>query len=407
MEREEQTPVPGGAVTGPGHLDAGPSGPPATPSWTDLDAASARPLHPAARAALVAAYEQGYADPRRLHHGGRQARRLLDDAREVVATCLGTRTDEVTFTGSGTEAVHRGLLGLARGRRRAGTVLAHSAVEHSAVLHAVDWAVRDLGCSARPVAVDPAGRLDLDALRAALAPGDVAALALQSANHEVGTTQPVAAAAEVAGEVPLLVDACASVGWQPLPAGWGVAAASAHKWGGPAGVGVLLVRKGVRWRDPYPADDRSDLRASGFEDVPGAVAAAAALQAVVAEAADVGARLHGLVDRVRREVSARVPDVDVVGDPDDRLPHLLTFSCLYVDGEALVTELDRAGFGVGSGSACTASTHEPSHVLAAMGALTHGNVRLSLHPGTPEREVERFLDVLPGVVARLRAEVGM
>ncbi|MDF9715943.1 aminotransferase class V-fold PLP-dependent enzyme [Nocardioides sp. ChNu-153] len=375
-----------------------------------MDAASARPLHPAARAALLAAYEQGYADPRRLHHGGRQARRLLDDAREVLAGSLGVRPDEVTFTGSGTEAVHRGLLGLARGRRRAGTVLAHSAVEHSAVLHATDWAVRDLGCSARPVAVDASGRLDLDALREALAPGDVAALALQSANHEVGTTQPVAAAAELAGlagQVPLLVDACASVGWQPLPAGWGVAAASAHKWGGPAGVGVLLVRKGVRWRDPYPADDRSDLRASGFEDVPGAVAAAAALRAVVSEAEQTGARLHRLVDRVRREVAARVPDVDVVGDPDDRLPHLLTFSCLYVDGEALVTELDRAGFGVGSGSACTASTHEPSHVLAAMGALTHGNVRLSLHPGTPEHEVERFLDVLPGVVARLRAEVGM
>jgi cysteine desulfurase len=125
----------------------------------------------------------------------------------------------------------------------------------------------------------------------------------------------------------------------------------------------------------------------------------------VAERADVGARQHVLVDCLRAGVS-RIPDVDVVGDPVDRLPHLLTFSCLYVDGESLVTELDKLGFGVASGSACTASTLTPSHVLAAMGALTHGNVRLSLARDTTQAEVDAFLDALPAVVRRLRAEVG-
>jgi cysteine desulfurase len=126
----------------------------------------------------------------------------------------------------------------------------------------------------------------------------------------------------------------------------------------------------------------------------------------VAERDEVNARQFALVDRIREAVAA-IPDVEVVGDPAGRLPHLVTFSCLYVDGEALVTELDRRGFGVASGSACTASTLEPSHVLAAMGVLTHGNVRVSLTRDTTAADVERFLAVLPDVVRGIRAEVGL
>jgi cysteine desulfurase len=169
-------------------------------------------------------------------------------------------------------------------------------------------------------------------------------------------------------------------------------------------VGVLLVRKGTRWGSPFPADDRSDERTSGFENVPAALAAAAALQAVVAERDEVNARHFGLIERIRSAV-ASIPDTEVVGDPADRLPHLVTFSCLYVEGEALVTELDRRGFGVASGSACTASTLEPSHVLAAMGALTHGNVRVSLTRDTTESQVEDLVAVLPEVVDRLRVGI--
>ncbi|MDP3966835.1 MAG: aminotransferase class V-fold PLP-dependent enzyme [Nocardioides sp.] len=370
-----------------------------------LDAASSEPLHPAAREVLLAALDQGYADPRRLHHQGRSARLLLDNAREVVASCLGVRTDEVTFTTSGTDAVHRGLLGLLSGRSRHGTGLLHSAVEHSAVLHAGTWS----GAELTGLPVDRTGRLSPATVRSALAEAgsSPAAIALQAANHEVGTLQPVTEIADEAGDVPLFMDACASAGCTPLPAGWAVAAASAHKWGGPAGVGVMLVRKGVRWRNPFPGDDRIDERGSGFENVPAALASAAALQAVVAEREETTSRQHRLVARVREQVALTVPDVEVVGDPDDRLPHLVTFSCLYVDGEALVTALDREGFGIASGSACTASTLAPSHVLEAMGVLTHGNVRLSLSRTTTEQEVEDFLATLPRVVRALRAEVGL
>jgi cysteine desulfurase len=373
---------------------------PGDPAGVYLDAASSEPLHPAARDTLLAALDQGYADPRRLHRAARSARLLLDNAREVVASCLEVRADEVTFTASGTDAVHRGLLGLREARSRVGSSIVHSAVEHSAVLHATAWA----GGTHSSVSVDPTGRVDPRAVAAAAGPG-TAVVAVQSANHEVGTVQPVSeVASALADDVPLFVDACASMGRLPLPGGWAAVAGSAHKWGGPAGVGVLVVRKRARWRNPFPGDERVDERASGFENVPAALAAAAALQAVVAERDKVNARHFGLIERIRSAV-ASIPDTEVVGDPADRLPHLVTFSCLYVEGEALVTELDRRGFGVASGSACTASTLEPSHVLAAMGALTHGNVRVSLTRDTTESQVEELVAVLPEVVDRLRVGI--
>lgn len=156
------------------------------------------------------------------------------------------------------------------------------------------------------------------------------------------------------------------------------------------------------------ADGRARGRAlPGFPDVPHALAAAAALQARLGEAEELNKQHRAWIDEVRRRVPADVPDVEVVGDPDDRLPHILTFSCLYVDGEALVTALDAEGFAVSSGSACTSSTLKPSHVLAAMGVLTHGNVRVSLSRETRYEDVDRFCQVLPGIVQRIRAEVGM
>ena len=367
-----------------------------------LDAASAQPLHPAAREMLLRAYDEGWADPRALHSPGRRARMLLDNAREVIATLLGARPDEVLFRADGAAAMHTGVLGLTEARSRVGRTVVHSAVEHSAVLHAARW-VQEHGGAAVSVPVDATGRVDSDEFAGLAAADGVAVACLQQANHEVGTVQPVAeVATRLAGSgVPLFVDASQAAGRLDPPEGWSALAADARTWGGPGGVAVLAVRKGVRWREPGPVDER------GYADVPAALAAAAALRAVVSEREEVNARQFALVDRIRTRVAATVPDVDVVGDPKARLPHLLTFSCLHVEGEALVTELDRRGFSVASGSACTASTLEPSHVLVAMGALSHGNVRVSLTPTTSEDDVDRFLAELPDVVAQLRARVGM
>ncbi|WP_329616766.1 cysteine desulfurase/sulfurtransferase TusA family protein [Streptomyces brevispora] len=371
-----------------------------------FDAASAAPLHPVARQALLAALDEGWADPARLYREGRRARLLLDAAREAAAQAVGCRPDELTFTSSGTRAVHSGISGALAGRRRVGRHLVVSAVEHSSVLHsATDHESR--GGSVAEVPVDRSGAVSPAAYGAALRE-DTALACLQSANHEVGTEQPVA---EVAGlcrdaGVPLLVDAAQSLGHGAVPGAWSLLAASAHKWGGPAGVGLLAVRKGVRFAAQGPADERESGRAAGFENIPAIVAAAASLRAVRAEAAEESVRLRALVDRIRSRVPALVPDVEVVGDPVRRLPHVVTFSCLYVDGESLLHELDRAGFSVSSGSSCTSSTLTPSHVLKAMGVLSEGNVRVSLPTGTTAQDVDRFLDVLPGVVAGVREKLG-
>jgi cysteine desulfurase len=360
-------------------------------------------LHPRARDVFLAALDDGWADPGRLYGAARRARLLVDNAREVVASYLGVRPDEMRFTTSGTQAIHEGVLAALAGRSRVSRLLVHSAVEHSSVLQA---AVRHEagGGSTQVVPVDRTGRVDLDALAKVVR--DAAVVCLQSANHEVGTRQPVAEAAIMCAEadVPLLVDAAQSVGREPVPPDWSIFTASAHKWGGPAGVGVLAARKRVRLRSPLPHDDRPDL--PGFPNVPAIVAAAAALQAAMEDREALAVRHVRLIDRIRKDVPRRVPDTEVIGDPVSRLPNLVTFSCLYVDGEALVTELDRRGFAVSSGSSCTSGTLRPSHVLEAMGVLTHGNVRVSLGPDVTEADVERFLDMLPGVVADVRAELG-
>ncbi|MEO3871454.1 cysteine desulfurase family protein [Nonomuraea sp. B12E4] len=373
-----------------------------------FDAASSEPLHPQAREALLAAIDVGWADPARLYGQARRAHLLLEQARTEVAEALGARPDEVSFTSSGTQAVHLGVLGTLHGRRRVGRHLVTSAVEHSSVLHAGGVHERD-GGTVETVGVELSGRVDVERFAAAVARPGTALACLQTANHEVGTLQPVAEAAAAcrAQGVPLLVDAAQTAGRMPIPPGWAVLTASAHKWGGPAGVGVLVVRKGTRFRSFLPEDERERRRVPGFENVPGIVAAATALRAMVAEAAQEQARLSELVGRIRDMVPKTVPDVEVIGDPTDRAPHIVTFSCLYVDGEALLTELDKAGFAVSSGSSCTASTLRPSHVLEAMGVLTHGNVRVSLPRGTSAAEVDRFLAVLPELVRRIRQDAGV
>ena len=371
-----------------------------------FDAASAEPILPAAREALLASLDSGWADPARLHREGRAAALLLDQARERISALLGCRADELTFTSSGTQAVHLAVLGAVRARqspvRGAGHVVV-SAVEHSSVLNAAAQA-EQAGTAVTVVGVDPGGRAELAAFAAAIRRDRTVLACLQSANQEVGTVQPVAEAiaeCQSAG-VPLLIDAAASTGRMPLPAGWSMLAASGHKWGGPPGMGVLAIRKTVRWRSPLPADGREGHRVPGFPNLPAVIAAAAALEAFQAgRAAD--AALRALTGQLRDQLPELVPDSVVHGDPAGRLPHIVTFSCLYIDGEALVTELDRAGFSVSSGSACASDTQQPSHVLAAMGALTHGNVRVSLPRGTTQQSVDGFLAVLPDIVGRLRS----
>lgn len=163
----------------------------------------------------------------------------------------------------------------------------------------------------------------------------------------------------------------------------------------------MVIRKAVRWRPPVPAGNREGHRVPGFPNLPAIAAAAAALEAFDADR-DADAGLALLTKRISDHVGELVPDCVVHGDHAHSLPHIVSFSCLYIDGEALATELDKAGFSVSSGSACASDTAQPSHVLAAMGAITHGNIRVSLPRGTTQESVTGFLAALPSIVARLR-----
>jgi cysteine desulfurase len=372
---------------------------------------------PTAREVLLAALDAGWADPRRLYAEGRQARRFLDDAREAIASGVGVRPPEVSFLPGGPVALTAAVEGIRYASRRRGTRTVAGAVEHSAVLvpgRAAAAAAEDADLLAE-VPVDRVGRVDLEAWTAAVGtPGTVVA-ALQSANGEVGTRQPLAAAWEAcrARGVPLVVDAQAGLGRDPVPEAYDVLVGDARSWGGPAGVGVLVVPERTRWRRPGAVSEAEFGRTDAEPVLPLVLAAAEAWLATAAERGREALRAWELVDGVRR-AAAEVPDTEVVGDPDDRLPHVVTFSCLFVDGEALVHELDRRGFAVASGSACTASTLEPSHVLAAMGVLTHGNVRVTLPlaaavtGGDEARSAgaRAFGGALPEAVAAVRAQLG-
>jgi cysteine desulfurase len=375
-----------------------------------LDAASA-PLHPQARETLLAAVDSGWADPRRLYAEARTARRLLDQAREVVAAGLRVRPAELSFTPGGPEAVAVTVDGLLHAGRRHGARLVASAVEHSAVLvPGRRRAAQDTDALAE-VGVDRRGRVDLGALRQAVsAPGTVA-VAVQHANGEVGTLQPLDEVHEVCrvAGVPLAVDAQASLGRVEPPHAFDVLAGDARSWGGPGGLGVLVTPERTRWSLPR-ATEGAEGGASGYVPwVPLALAAAEAWQQTESAREADSTEAWDLVEQIRA-AATQIPGVDPVGDAVARLPHIVTFSVLYADGEALVHELDRRGIAVASGSACTASTLEPSHVLAAMGALTHGNLRVTLPVAAvaPERAagVRRLVDELPAVVASVRAHLG-
>ena len=349
----------------------------------------------------MAALDAGWADPRRLYAQARRSRALLDHAREVIASGLGVRPSELSFHPSGAAALEVGVLGLLHGRRRRGTALVASAVEHSVVLTL--GRARSTEGELIEVPVDHHGQVVLEDWGTAVATRGTAMAALQHANGEVGTLQPLAQAYELAQSagVPLLSDAQASLGRIEPPHTADVIVGSAASFAGPPAVGILVVREGTRFALPGRPREAEHGRAEADPWVPLVLAAAEAWRQVEATREVESREAYDLMS-VLREQLGQIGGLDVVGHPTERLPHVLTASALYVDGETVVHELAREGFLVASGSACTSSTLEPSHVLAAMGALSHGNVRITLPLAavSPQR-AQDCADLLPALKATL------
>jgi cysteine desulfurase len=379
---------------------------------TYLDHAATTPMLDEALEAYVAtAREVGNASS--LHAAGRRARRRVEESRERVAAALGARPSEVIFTGGGTESDNLAVKGIFWSRRGAGRDrVVSSAVEHHAVLDAVDWLCSHEGADVGWLAVDEAGRLSPEALRAELAAhGDrVALVTAMWANNEVGTVQPVAELAAVAAEhgVPFHTDAVQAVGQVPVDfAASGVAAltVTGHKLGGPTGVGALLLARDVAATPIlHGGGQERDVR-SGTLDTAGIAAFAVAVETAVKNQQGYATRVAALRDDLVERVRRAVPEVVYNGDPTDRLPGNAHFSFPGCEGDALLLLLDAQGIACSTGSACSAGVAQPSHVLLAMGAdndRARSSLRFSLgHPSTGA-DVEALIAALPAAVERAR-----
>lgn len=364
-----------------------------------LDHASTSPARPAVIEAMLPWLRAG-ADPGRVHTEGRMARAVLEDARATVAAFFGARPREVVFTSSATEAINAAVHGaVAAGR---GRHIVCSAVEHSAVRDAA--AARG---EVTFVGVDHHGRVDPDAVAAAIRPGETALVCVQWANHEVATIQPVAAVVAAAREAGALVhvDAAAAAGHVPVDfgaLGCDLMSVSAHKLGGPPGAGALLVRRGLRLAPLIVGGEQERARRGGFEDLPAWVGFGAACAELATTLAAEAERNRAQTERVLAAARA-VEGVTVYGDPVERVPHIVCLGVEGVEAEAVLLGLDQAGIAAHSGSACASESLEPSPVLAAMGVPAERSLRVSVGWCTTDADIDAFCAAFPAVVARLRA----
>ena len=387
-----------------------------------LDHASTTPLRPESRDAMVAWSAHGItADPGRVHTEGRMARAALEDARDQVAALLGVRPRQVVLTSGGTEAVNAAVWGVvagAAGQVGVGTGSGVPSVVCAAVEHS---AVRDASArhaAVTTVAVDGAGRIHPDAVADAVArtTADLGRAPLlahcQGANHEVGTEQDVAAVAARCRTlgVPLHVDAVAAVGHVPFDvdsSGADLVSVSSHKLGGPAGMGALVLRRGLRIEPLLVGGEQERGRRAGLENVIGAIGFGAAAGALAepgrlaAEAAE--ARRH--TGRLL-EAALAVDGVVAYGDTDGRVPHIVCLGVSGVEAEPVLVALDQAGVAVHSGSSCSSESLEPSPVLDAMGVDGERSLRLSVGWSTTDEDVDAFARAFPAVVGRLRDLAG-
>ena len=378
-----------------------------------LDHAATTPLRPEVAAAMAEVHTTPLGNPTGSHPPAQRARRLLEEARDEVATFLGRPPGDIVFTSGGTEAANLAVLGTVDAARcgRGEAVLLCSAVEHPAVRESARAAAHG-GADSRVLPVDGSGVLDLDAFARTLT-SRCTLVAVMTANNETGVVQPlgdvVDAVRRRAPQAFVFTDAVQAAPYLDLAevaAGADLVSLSAHKVGGPVGIGALAVSPRVALTARQHGGGQERERRSGTQDVAGAVGLATALRLVAAERAEVVPRVTALRDRLRQGLLASMPDVRATV-PDDVvvLPGHLHLCVPGVEREELLVALGQEGVCVSGGSSCASGALEPSHVLAAMGvapALAAGAVRFSLGYGTTGADIDRALAALPGVVDALR-----
>jgi cysteine desulfurase len=381
-----------------------------TVSVVYMDHNATTPTDPRVVEAMLPYFSESYGNPSSPYELARATRRAVEESRETVASALGCRAREIVFTSGGTESDNIALKGVAFCNLDGRGHIVTTRIEHHAVLHTAAYLKDRFGFDVTLVGVDETGRVDPGEVEAALR-DDTILVSVMLANNEVGTIQPVREIAPAVRERGAVfhTDAVQAIGKVPIDVdelGVDLLSMSSHKIYGPKGVGFLYVRRGIDLDPLSHGGSHEWSTRAGTENVPGIVGLATALKLAVDAQPAESARLTELTARLEKGIAERIPEASVNGHPTERLPGTLNVAFHYVEGESVVLALDMEGFAVSTGSACTTDSAEPSHVLSAMGVpanTAQGSVRFGLGRSTTLADVDRLLEVLPGIVERLRA----
>lgn len=374
-----------------------------------LDHAATTPVHPSVVDAMIPYFTEKFGNPSSIYSIAREARKGLDSARDTVAGILGASPTEVVFTSGGSESDNLALKGIAFANRKKGNHIITTQVEHHAILHTCEYLEKRFGYRVTYLPVDHTGVVDLDALEKAITPETIL-VSVMYANNEVGTIQPIHEISDILrsrGGIYFHTDAVQAGGSLDLNVdklGVDMLSLSAHKFYGPKGVGVLYVRKGTSYWPQQQGGGQERGRRAGTENTAGIVGFATALKLAYDNLESGNAHAARMRDMLIAGISG-LPGASLTGHPTNRLPNSASFVFDYIEGESILLSLDMLGIGGSSGSACTSSTLEPSHVLKAMGVpveRSHGSLRLTTGRDNTEADMQRVVEALPDIIERLR-----
>ncbi len=373
-----------------------------------LDNSATTPVKPEVLEAMLPYLKDEYGNPSSIYRKAAAAEIAVRTAREQVAEALGASANEIFFTACGTEADNWAIKGVALANQKKGKHIITSQIEHHAVLHTVQY-LEKMGFSVTVLPVDGEGKVSPDALRDAIRE-DTVLVSIMMANNEIGTVQPIRELAAIAKEKGVLfhTDAVQAVGSLAIDVkelGVDLLSLSAHKFGGPKGVGALYIKRGTRIDNFMHGGAQERNRRGGTENVAGIAGLGKAISLATANIKEKAARITALRDKLIAGIEKEIPHIRFNGHRTDRLPGNVNFCFQYIEGEALLLRLDAKGIAASSGSACTSGSLDPSHVLLALGLpheIAHGSLRLSIGEQNTEEEIDYVLKVLPDIVNTLR-----
>jgi cysteine desulfurase len=374
-----------------------------------LDYAATTPAHPEVLKAMLPYFTDAFGNPSSIHSLGQEAKDAIEKARHQVAALIGAKSEEIVFTGSGTEADNLALKGVALANQGKGNHIITSSIEHHAVLETCKFLEKQ-GFSVTYLPVNGYGMVDPSGVKKAITAKTIL-ISVMHANNDVGTIEPIAEIGNIAreAEIYLHTDAVQTAGHIPVDVNKlnvGLLSISAHKLYGPKGIGALYIRKGTKVSSFMHGGDQERGKRASTENVPAIVGFGKAAEIAQREMLEEAQKLTVLRDQLIEGILKSIEHTQLNGHPVMRLPNNVNVSVDYVEGESMLLNLDLAGICASTGSACSSSALEPSHVLVAMGLphlQAHGSLRFTSGKWTTEEEINQVLNVLPGIVSKLRA----